>query len=415
MHNEIKDSNILEKQKIIIFMTALTSILLNHSNKDFGINLSLSDISIFLSILLLIIKGKFVLPKYHTMFFLILSIILLMTSVFYSPFKFNFIINYSSITKDYLKLLTSFLFFLLGYNISRLNIMKINVKWYSIGAMIISSTGLLMKLLNINYLNSLMYFGSSRFRGLMSDPNYYSIVQCTALVYFLRQNSIFKIKKILLYVMNFVFIAMSGSKTGMVTLIIYSFFVFLEHQLVKKKSYKSIIISLFLIFFLILSFPLLVYILNTFLNKILALFPVFKRMQLLFEDFFSAIVQEGSDRDATWGSAVETIRESPLVGVGLGSYTIINRTMFKGGSVAHNTYLQIFAEWGGILGLLFFGYIFLIIAKVIFKAKSYNYDSDLFITRDIVLILLIGSLAVSLNNARMFWMFLGGLVYYIKN
>lgn len=416
MIDQIKDNIVLEKHKIIVFITVMTSIFLNHSNKDFGINVSLADIFILLSISILIAKKKFVLPNYATMFFMLLSITLIITSIFYSPIKFNFTMDLSGVIKDYMKVFASFLFFLLGYNMSRLNILEVNIKWYSIGAFIISSTGLIFKIFNINILNNLMYYGGSRFRGLMIDPNYYSVIQCTAMVYFLRQENVPKIKKALIYVLNFVFIAMSGSKTGMLTLIIYSLFIFFEYQLVlKKTSFKSIAISLAIVIVLTLSSPVLLDLINMFLNGIPELLPIFKRVQLLFTNFSSAIAQGGSGRNTTWISAIGIIKESPLIGVGLGSYITINNIMFGSDAVAHNTYLQIFSEWGGLLATIFFGYIFIILAKITLNAKKYKINSELLYTRDIVIILLIGSMAISLNNARMLWMFLGGLIYYYNS
>ena len=304
MKNEVRNNIILEEYKALVFITVMTSIFLNHSNRDLGMNVSLADIFILLSISMLIVKRKFVLPNYATMFFMLLSIILIMTSISYSPIKFNFTMNHSDIIKDYIKLFVSFLFFLLGYNISRLNILKVNIKWYSIGAFIISSTGLILKILNINILNNLMYYGGSRFRGLMIDPNYYSVIQCTALVYFLRKNDISTIKKIAFYLLTFIFISMSGSKTGMITLLIYTLFIFMENLLVKKASYNWILFFLISIIILILTVPLLTTVLNMVLNKIADFFPIFGRVQLLFEDFSSAIAQGGSGRNTTWESAI---------------------------------------------------------------------------------------------------------------
>lgn len=414
MDLEMQDCKKMNQNKVIIIMTILVSIFLNHSNRDYGVNVSISDIFIIVTMFLLIVKQKFVIPTYHSMFFGILSISLLLTSNIYTPIRFNIPLNQINIVKDYIKLLASFLFFLLGYNISRLNIMKVNIKWYSIAAMIISFTGLLMKIIGANHLNSLMYFSGSRFRGLMIDPNYYSVIQCTALVYFLRDTNSSIFKKILLYLMTFIFIAMSGSKTGMITLISYSILMMLEYLVLRKSTYKSIIILLISIILLILVIPLLTMVVNVFMNKITELFPIFTRVRLLFQDFNSSIVQGGSGRNITWETAIGIIKSSPLIGIGIGSYITISDTIFGSGSVAHNTYLQIFAEWGGIMAIIFFGHIFLIITKTIANAKDYKYDSVLFITRDIIVILLIGSLAISLNNARMFWMFLGGLVYYIN-
>lgn len=81
MHRYVKKGTNIENKTLLMFLVVMTSIFLNHSNKDFGINVSLSDIFIILSMLLLIIKGKLVLPSYYTMFFMILSISLMIISI----------------------------------------------------------------------------------------------------------------------------------------------------------------------------------------------------------------------------------------------------------------------------------------------------------------------------------------------
>lgn len=398
--------------KGILVVMILTSILLNHSNGQLGLNLSLADIFVIISIFLLIIHQELNLPKYSFLFFGFLSFVLLLVSTFYSPTKFNYNINSTAIIKDYIKLLACFLFFLFGYNISRLGLLKVNTKWYSIGAMSVGFVGLLLMLLNVTVLNNIMYFGNTRFRGLMNDPNYYSVIQCTALVYFIRSYHISITKKIVLYIMTFIFIAMSGSKTGMTTLGVYSFIIFIEYLFFEKKTYKFIFLILISLIGTILTLPWLLTQLNMLMDKLSELLPVFHRVQLLFEDFFSATVGEGSGRNQTWRSGIGVIKSSPIVGVGLGSYTTINNIIHGNNSVAHNTYIQVLAEWGIILGFIFFAYVFISILKSTFSKRNSNYNNEIFIIRDILIILLIGSLAISLNNARMFWVFLGGLVYY---
>lgn len=415
MNNKIKFDISLERNKTYIFFIILTSIFLNHSNRNYGMNISLADIFIVISVLSLIIKKEFVLPVYTTMFFILLSIFSMMTSVLYTPTRFNLNISHTSIMKDYIKLVVSFLFLLFGYNISRIKMLKTSIKWYSVGAFLISLFGLILTILNIDIFKNLMYYADSRFRGLMIDPNYYSVIQCTTLVYFLRNKNIKTFKKVVIYIFNIIFIVMSGSKTGMLTLLIYSIFLLFEYLLVfRKTSYKAILTFIILIILLIISYPVLLNLINIILKKTSQVLPIFNRVELLFKDFSSAIMESGSGRDTTWRSATEIIRISPIFGVGIGTYIEVNRSIFGSSSVAHNTFLQIYAEWGGVLATAFFGYIFILLANITFRSKNFKYNSIILILRDILIILLIGSFAISLNNARMFWMFLGGFIYLVK-
>lgn len=436
MHINVEENYYKNRDKLILLITILTSIFLNHSNRDIGVNLSISDIFLFISVLLLIIKKDLLLPGYHTMFFMLLSCIMLTVSILYTPFRFNIITNYSGIFIDFIKILACLLFFLLGYNLPRLDLMKVSIKWYSLAAMLISAIGLLFKLLNFDYLYKVIFAGAARFSGLMVDPNYYSVIQCTALVYFLRNDKISKINKIVIYLINFIFISMSASKTGMVTLAIYTAFILIEYLMISKKTFKSALIVLVLLIVIIVLMPLISSLLNNISNAIISYIPKFERIKILFADIFldvnlrspSSIKNifkniinimtdgsKGSKRSLTWTIGLGIFKKSPIFGIGFGSFRTISLLLYGKEFVAHNTYLQIFAEWGGIMATIFFIYVFVLLAKSFYKRKERPSDNIITTLRDIVLILLIGSLAISLNNARMFWMFFGGLVYYVMN
>lgn len=399
----------------ITYLVIILSMLLNHSARILGVNVSFADVILLLLLFLLIFEDKFVIPVYPTIFFLTLSFILPVVSFIYTPLKFSVLIGLNSYLKEYTKLLVVFLYFLLGYNVSKLNMIDLSIKFYSVGAYFIGLAGLALSLFNLNFLNDVLYFGKIRFRGFMADPNYYTAIQNSAMIYFLRNKNIKLRTKILMYIFNLVLIIMSGSKTGIITVIGYSIYLLLEHQLffIKRNRITVLknIFKLIFLMFLIIKGPAII---NIFIDAIANAFPIFERVQALFIDFSEGVSGGGSGRNTTWESAIGLIKESPIFGVGLGTYIPISQSLFSTAALAHNTYLQIFAEWGGLLATVFFSYISILLMKITLGVKKYKYDSVILKLRDILIIMLIGSISLSLNNARMFWLYLGALQYYVK-
>jgi O-antigen ligase len=145
------------------------------------------------------------------------------------------------------------------------------------------------------------------------------------------------------------------------------------------------------------------------LNIISDIIPPFRRIAVLFTDFRIAFSEAGSGRDVTWETAMRLIRISPIFGIGIGTYTGITALEWGVRSIAHNTYLQMAAEWGLPLAVLFFAVVVWLLIQS--SREIYNFEI-VKISIDIILVFLLGSLALSLNNARMFWFTLGLLFFY---
>ena len=178
----------------------------------------------------------------------------------------------------------------------------------------------------------------------MIDPNYFSILQITALVYIIRSKSIKQRYKLLAVLITFLAVLTSGSKTGIITLCCYSIFRIIEYVLSDKKRLSVWFIHLITIIVIIVIFPLIFPYFQTLLNTLASSIPSFSRVQLLFTDFSSAISENGSGRDLTWKVAVQLIQLSPVFGVGIGSYLNVSDQLFQTNSISHNTFLQLSAE-----------------------------------------------------------------------
>lgn len=399
----IRESNFARKNTVI-YLIILMSIFLNHQKPIQGVNISISDFILLLLLALLIIYNKLTIPKKALLFFMLLSLVTLTTSFFISPYKFNLSLDIISIVSDYIKLVVSFLYFLIGYNISKSNKDMYIYRWYSLAAIAVGIVGIILVFLNIHFFRDFFFYLGTRFVGLMSDPNYFALIQCSALP-FIMNNKFHKGSfKLLATVVILLSILIAGSKTGILIFILYLLWFFLR-SLFKKNSKKNIILKVVVLLVVFLMAPFLYNMIGIILDQLSHINPVINRTRILFTDFESAISSDGSSRTSTWSGALDTIQQAPIFGVGVGSYLAV-RASRGGGGFAHNTYLQIIAEWGIPLSFILFIYM----GYTLYKTKKSHGKSNVIIARDSFLIFLLGSFSLSLNNARMLWVFFGVLV-----
>lgn len=201
---------------------------------------------------------------------------------------------------------------------------------------------------------------------------------------------------------------MSGSKTGVVTLGVYLCLKLMEPLFQRKYKLGHVILRLGTVSLVLVLAPILFGKGDDILNYMVTLIPQFERVAVLFRNFGLAMSGGGSSRDITWQTGIKLVGSSPIFGVGVGTYTGITTAMWGVGALAHNTYIQLAAEWGLPMSLFFFATIFWQLIGSTNKDKS---GSELRIVyRDIIVVFLLGSFAISLNNARLFWITLGLLV-----
>jgi len=388
------------------------SIFLNQSSIIFNVNISFSDFFCAIVLIILVIKKRLLLPIIPTIYFLVISASVLFTSAFIVPVKFFYNPDFEKIFVDYIKLLVIFAYFIIGYSLSNLKLNETIVKWYSKIALLIGVLGIFVMIFDIRSFHNILFLSRTRYRGLMNDPNYFSIIQISALVYFVRLEDMKKVYRFCSIFVITLSIILSGSKTGMITLIGYLALRMLQSLFSLKRK---VIIIIFHISLIILIALLMLYtsnVINDLLKYLSNIIPAFKRIQSIFVDFDFAITGNGSGRKIAWETALKIINLSPIVGIGIGTYLGISKKIFGVNVIAHNTYLQLFSEWGLFLSIPLLLYIFITVAKATINKKT-NRKINI-VLRDIIIVFLIGSLAVSLNNARMFWLFLGMLVFNVR-
>jgi O-antigen ligase len=412
--NSIELNNVYDNQKSLLLTGLLlfTSIFMHQSGVIFGINLSVADLFCIVLVGYLMVTKQFYIPISPLLCFLVLSITVIVTATFYIPIKFDFNPYPAAIMSDYLKLLAIFGYFLLGYNLSKLNLLGKVAKWYSLFGVLVGSVGIVLTFLPIDLFREVLFFGGTRYRGLMIDPNYYSVLQVTALVYFTRIKTLQPKYKNLAMIITIFSVLISGSKTGLITLGCYFLLRFLEYLFLTRKKLMFLVSQLMVITLMLLFSFLLFNLIQDFFNSMVANIPSFGRVYHLFTDFNAAISEGGSGREATWVTALQVIQSSPFVGVGIGTYTSLASELFHFDNVAHNTFLQLSAEWGLPLAFAFFSFVLFALGKTnFFPFRTLVMN---LILRDMIVILLIGSMAISLNNARMLWVFLGALVFSLR-
>lgn len=395
---------------VLIVMTCFIGALLNQSDVLFGMNISLADFFIVLFIGALINYNLFHISSTHILVFLLFSVVIFINAVFVIPNLYQIPVYAGAVLTDYIKVVVSFLYFLVGYLIAKNGLSQTLFKWFAIAAVILGCLGIIFSLVPIPQMVDLLFYEQVRLKGLMNDPNYFSAIQCAAIAILLRYKplpSLFKIGSISILILS---IFSSGSKTGFLTLgcllVFWMFNTFLEGKIEVRKLIFNLI-CLFVVFFFL---PNIQAILSSFLEMISDKFPVFSRVELLLTDFDQAVTANGSGREEQWVIAVDLIQEFPLLGVGnTANYLTVVQGMSPMGNLAHNTYLQMAGEWGIPITLFMMYYI----TRVFFISVSKGKNKQVHLTtKEMLVAFLVSSLSLSFNNSRIFWLLLGMAVWY---
>lgn len=395
---------------VLIVMTCFIGALLNQSDVLFGMNISLADFFIVLFIGALINYNLFHISSTHILVFLLFSVVIFINAVFVIPNLYQIPVYAGAVLTDYIKVVVSFLYFLVGYLIAKNGLSQTLFKWFAIAAVILGCLGIIFSLVPIPQMVDLLFYEQVRLKGLMNDPNYFSVIQCAAIAILLRYKplpSLFKIGSISILILS---IFSSGSKTGFLTLgcllVFWMFNTFLEGKIEVRKLIFNLI-CLFVVFFFL---PNIQAILSSFLEMISDKFPVFSRVELLLTDFDQAVTANGSGREEQWVIAMDLIQEFPLLGVGnTANYLTVVQGMSPMGNLAHNTYLQMAGEWGIPITLFMMYYI----TRVFFISVSKGKNKQVHLTtKEMLVAFLVSSLSLSFNNSRIFWLLLGMAVWY---
>lgn len=410
MSAEVESANSLHSnaQPRMPLLAIALGIGLNHTTVLFGFNLSAADVIAVLLLIAALLSNRLYLPKWPLLFFLALLAHLILVGAFITPAVFSVPISLASSLGDLVKLLTAFLYFILGVYIVRTHQIASAIRAFVITATCIGLLAIVQTTIPGVPRLDFLFFGELRFLGLMNDPNYFSVIQIVALAMLLHYREIAKKFRVPSFIILSLSVLLSGSKTGAITL-----FVFFAYRLIvslsssfKQRNTRPVILKIALIpailscFVALLVNPVWRFQFADYLNEI----PGLSRVATLLVDFESSVSTGGSGRDNTWTTALSIIEASPVLGVGLGTYLPVGAHLTGYRGLAHNTFLQLAAEWGLPLAILFFTGVAILIFKKPVDATHLRLWRA---TRDGLLVMLVGSIGISLNNARIFWLMLG--------
>lgn len=393
---------------LVMALLAALGLALNHSSVIFGLNLSLADPVVVALVAVLAFRRQLWIPILPLAFFLLLSVQLLVVTVALVPSWTSLPLDTSGTVLDLAKLTASFLCLVLGVQTVRSGHARLALRAFVVGAAAVSAIAVITQFLPIPG-TAALYYGDFRYIGLTNDPNNYAVITIAAIALLWYDDGV---RPWLRAVASAVLISgalLSASKTGAIALallIVWRWLCLRTSQGGKTGSGDrralAALSALGIVVLVLLVAP------ATGFGGLLAEFtsniPALDRISTLLVSFDTAVAGDGSERSATWTTAVALILFSPLLGVGLGTYSTVAFELTGNVALAHNTFLQIMAEWGLPLAIAFLFWAF----RVTFLRPCGEEHRALWASSSTAfLVLLVGSAGLSLNNSRLFWFLLG--------
>lgn len=395
-------SDVLIAALIIAFGVAL-----NHSSVILGFNLSLADPIAALLALAFIAARRMWIPPAPLLFFLLLSVHQIAVALFLAPRWTQAALAYSTIFNDYLKLGAAFLCLLLGMQIIRVGHTRLLLRAYITGSVAVSSIAVAS--IALPALTSIgdLFYGGFRFQGFTNDPNYFAVMTVAALAALWYDSGIRSELRVAASVILIGGVLLSASKTGAIALALLVIWRILGFHAAEGGASRSRRLVIPVAVLGAASIALLLMPssgVSSTLAEIMARTPALERLAPLLTDFDSAIGDGGSERGGAWAVAVAIILFSPFLGVGVGTYLAVAEEISGNEVLAHNTYLQIAAEWGLVFAIA----LFVVIARyTLLRPSSASQRAVWAISSSALMVLLVGSLGLSLNNSRLFWVLFG--------
>ena len=330
------------KINLYIIVVILFSGFLNQAGYLFGMNLSISDLILPILIIYMFFKYKYILSVKAVLFFLVVSFSTIFTASYLTPLMFDVTIVYFSIFKEFSKIIIAFLYVSVGYNLLKTGCLRLFLRGYSWTALVIGVIGIVFTTFKVDLFRDSLFFPGGRYDGLMADPNYYAILVTSAVPYFIFNDKISTLKKMMFILVLFLSVLVSGSKTGTITFVIFIFSVIF----MKLISGKFGISKLFYVSSVLIIMPLVVIFYPSISEFLSTRIPIVERIAVVFSDFGLSVSEGGSYRDYAYGTAINIIKKSPFFGIGIGTYSEVALAISDSVVIAHNTYLQLFSEWG---------------------------------------------------------------------
>lgn len=384
----------------------LLGALLVSQKEILGQNLSFADPLAVVLIGLLVYRRKLRLPLSTAVFFLVLSVVVLTMGAIVSPVRFNFLPRYRAIFAEFAKLVASFLYFILGFNITR-RFQGLSVfRGFALGATIAALVAVAVTTMPIPESWQPLFFLEGRYIGFMTDPNYFAVLQAMSLAFFVHTRDLRPWLRGTCFVLIAWSILVSDSKTGFVLLGFYAVFV-ISREIVLRQSRRTLMMVL-----AGASVVLLLVLLGLTWSGIPVL-DVLGRAGMVLIDPVAALGSTESRRLQVWRMGYQLVTLSPIMGFGLAGSRSVSEVVFGSYGYAHNTLLQLAADWGTIMVVVLVGGVTAKIhqCRTLHPApQQHTVFSSVFF--DMLIIYFMGSMSLSLGNTRIMWVLLGMLWAY---
>ncbi len=392
----------------------LLSVFIQQSTVILNVNTSFSDIIVILLCIYLYKRYRqceHTHLKYVWIFFTVLLTYRIIITLIFVIFNHELNIGLKEICGSIFKISMVFIYFLAGYHLTLYRKQAVVfMKSYIVSSLVIASLCIIGMITHAPLLLEFCFYDIVRARGLMNDPNYFALTQIVTLILIFKFVKPFGLK-MAAAIITIGAIFTSGSKTSLVILVIligyYAIFLLLK---IAKQSYKHLLITLGLIMLMIISTVKII--ISNF--EVIERIPSAARMLSVFSEGTASINVGGSNRILVWQNGIDIIRYTYGFGIGLLEYTHVGQQINNVGFVAHNTLIQIVAEWGAVFTIIF---IYLLIQRLyqLLKVRKIqdNYNYLIIISGVIV----IYSMTVSLNNSRYVALIIGlifGIGKYIS-
>lgn len=166
----------------------------------------------------------------------------------------------------------------------------------------------------------------------------------------------------LLCILSNITIFVYGTRGPMLAAMIFLIFGIIANMFFNKKTLKTIALFAIILFVIYLLFfkGLVINIANVMSE----LFENIGFSTRIFDKFLSGNISDSSGRDVLYQAVIDGIREKPLLGYGL----MGDRTL-NDGAYVHNVILELFAQFGVIIGSAVIIAVICIVLKALFKTR----------------------------------------------
>lgn len=370
----------------------LFGVLLNFQRVIGSLNFSLADLLIFPLLAYLIATKTLRLDKGIFAATLYLMLYIVTASAIFVPFQYQVSVEMSSLLVGTIKQSVLFIYLFIGLSLRSSPYEDQVIKGVVIGSFISAIFSILFLISGIPTLRAFVV-DSDRLIGFSNDPNFFATVQCAALglLLFSKTFALSTYRKWAILAIT-VSVLLTASKSGLLFMTaIYATFIGLTF---KHRNLKLLLVVSVVLFLSLIG-------ITSFKDQITQLIPAFERIVRLFENFGYALNADGSSRSAVWNLAINIISSSPF-GIGNSAFWVI-ADRFGGDNLAHNTYLQLAIEWGLINAVVFVFCLLYVLAYSIFTRRQHD-------AAIVLLVMLMFSMTLSLNNSRLLWFVVGLMV-----